>query len=218
MNRIDLMGKKVGKLTVIEYLPPDKRTSGKYSGAVWLCQCDCGNTVEVRGTYLSGNGNYTQKSCGCDRLLQHFLATISIETSEAFLTSFPDFEKVRFIHQALMRTSGLKMSELSVEDFEKFITYFYYDNQFNKVYQFWKENIILNTSFYDYAKPSLDHKIPKSRNGTNELDNLHFITVLENLAKRDMTWDEWITFKKITNTASDYFLDSILAKGDKDNE
>lgn len=51
--------------------------------------------------------------------------------------------------------------------------------------------------------------IPKSKGGTNELNNLQVLTVFENLAKRDMTWDEWNIFKEKTNTTSDYFIENI---------
>ena len=66
-----------------------------------------------------------------------------------------------------------------------------------------------NNTFYDWAKPSLDHIIPWSRDGRNEKENLHFLTVFENLAKRDMTLDEWTAFKIKTNTTSDYFVERI---------
>lgn len=52
-----LIGKKFGKLLVIEKSQKQKRTS-------WICQCDCGNKKEVIGTYLK-NGN--TKSCGCEK-------------------------------------------------------------------------------------------------------------------------------------------------------
>ena len=76
-------------------------------------------------------------------------------------------------------------------------------------YDFWKTKERSKT-FYDLAKPSLDHIIPKSKNGSNKKENLQFLTVFENLSKRDMTWEEWEDFKIKTNTHSDYFLENIL--------
>ena len=56
-KRIDLTGRKIGKLTVIQYAGNDK---GK--NARWECRCDCGRRTVVAGNHLR-NG-HTQ-SCGC---------------------------------------------------------------------------------------------------------------------------------------------------------
>ena len=53
---IDLVGKKFGRLTVVEF---DRLQNHK---TYWKCVCDCGLTVVVKGNNLrSGN----TKSCGC---------------------------------------------------------------------------------------------------------------------------------------------------------
>jgi len=58
-NFKDETGNKYGRLTVEKLY----KLAG-YSGAVWLCKCDCGNEVAVLGTRLrSGN----TRSCGCLR-------------------------------------------------------------------------------------------------------------------------------------------------------
>ena len=54
---LNLIGQKFGRLTVIskcDYLIN--------KGAVWLCQCECGNTKEVAGKSLRAG---TCRSCGC---------------------------------------------------------------------------------------------------------------------------------------------------------
>lgn len=56
-NRIELSGKRFGKLRVIE--DTGLRKSRR---PVWRCLCDCGNEVNVLGKYLN-NGD--TKSCGC---------------------------------------------------------------------------------------------------------------------------------------------------------
>ena len=60
---IDLTGLKFGKLTVLkrddDYIKPNGQHSTK-----WLCQCDCGNGISVRGADLK---NKKTRSCGCLR-------------------------------------------------------------------------------------------------------------------------------------------------------
>ena len=56
----DLTNKRFGRLVVIK--KTDKRISKR---VVWLCQCDCGNQIEVTSSHLTG-GNTT--SCGCARV------------------------------------------------------------------------------------------------------------------------------------------------------
>lgn len=53
----DMTGQVVGKLTVLDYAGVDKGRA-----AVWLCRCECGQEVEVRGTSLRKGD---RKSCGC---------------------------------------------------------------------------------------------------------------------------------------------------------
>lgn len=91
-----------------------------------------------------------------------------------------------------MRTSGIKTNDWkSKQEYKAFYEYWWHDPQFNLIYNNWKKSQINTNTFYDLLKPSIDHKIPKSRNGDNTIENLQFLTVFENLVKRDMTWDEW---------------------------
>lgn len=58
MSKInDLTGQKYGKLTVIKYCGSNKR-----GRALWLCQCDCGNTKVILGNSLLSK---LTLSCGC---------------------------------------------------------------------------------------------------------------------------------------------------------
>lgn len=57
MKRVDITGQRYGRLVALEYSYTD--TDNK---AVWLCQCDCGNTHYARAKDMR-NGN--TKSCGC---------------------------------------------------------------------------------------------------------------------------------------------------------
>ena len=57
MKMIDLTGKQIGYLTVIQKL--DERKNGS---CLWLCKCDCGNEVKLSTRDLN-SGRY--HSCGC---------------------------------------------------------------------------------------------------------------------------------------------------------
>lgn len=204
MTGIDITGQRFGRLVAIELVPKEERSWSNKERA-WRCKCDCGNEVIVRQRNLRG-ARMTQ-SCGCVRKIEAFIATNGIRGIEReYLESFDDFDKFLFIHKAIRSTVGIE--SLSKEQYKEYINYFYFDDQFNMIYNFWKKQE-RDKTFYDWAKPSLDHIIPLSRGGRNEKENLHFLTVFENLAKRDMTLDEWTAFKIKTNTTSDYFIERI---------
>lgn len=56
----DRTGTRFGRLTVISHA--GSIVSGKQKFSIWLCKCDCGNEITVRGSSL--NEKNTQ-SCGC---------------------------------------------------------------------------------------------------------------------------------------------------------
>lgn len=58
-NKQNLIGQRFGRLVVIESAESDKR--GK---ARWICQCDCGKTLEISACHLKSGHT---KSCGCLR-------------------------------------------------------------------------------------------------------------------------------------------------------
>lgn len=58
----DISGQRFGKLTVIGFSHRLPNTRGTH--LVWLCRCDCGNTVSIRGMSLKKGHT---KSCGCFR-------------------------------------------------------------------------------------------------------------------------------------------------------
>lgn len=212
--KYNLENKKVGKLLIKSLVPKEKRPTQTH-GNYWLCLCDCGKEIMVPTSYLTGNGNYTQTSCGCDRKKQAFLKTIKLEISEDFINQFEDLEKYLFLHKQLTLVSGKTAGTYTLQEYKEDILYFYNNIQFNKVYEFWQNHQKEEETFYDLAKPSLDHIIPKSRGGSNKKENLQFLTVFENLAKRDMTQEEWNNFKEKTKTSSQYFIEDIMMGGKK---
>ena len=212
-NPKDFIGKTSGDLLITGIVPREEYTSN-YKGTMMYCTCQrCGRkNIQIRFSYLSGNDSYQRVNCGCARKIDSFLATsISPDIDKEYLLTFEDFDKFLFVHKAIRNT--IQISDIDSEEYKKTVEYFYDQEQFNKVYTFWKKHEKDNT-YYDWSKPSLDHIIPKSKGGTSTKGNLQFLTVFENLSKRDMTMSEWNNFKKQTHTTSDYFIENIMNGGD----
>lgn len=59
MSRIkDLTGQRFGRLTALVCLPKKRQGTNVF----WICRCDCGNIVEIRGNHLCSGDT---KSCNC---------------------------------------------------------------------------------------------------------------------------------------------------------
>lgn len=90
VRRVDLTGRRFGKLVVIEPAPDHIDKRGK-PVTRWLCKCDCGNTKIIRSSSLIGGG---AKSCGCgpaslgEQEVRDYLDSISIKYNTEH--SFPD--------------------------------------------------------------------------------------------------------------------------------
>ena len=59
----DLKGMRFGKLEVLKVFSKYKDITGMTVTYTWLCECDCGHKVVVRGNHLTKAGG--TKSCGC---------------------------------------------------------------------------------------------------------------------------------------------------------
>lgn len=115
---------------------------------------------------------------------------------DAWLMSFDDPNKLKF----LLKYSKKNHTTIPVDDKEyyiNFVNHFYYDPQFNKVYDNW-----VNRQDGRVA-PALDHIHPKSKGGSNDLSNLRFITNIENSFKGIILPDEW---EFIKHNLDKYFI------------
>lgn len=109
--------------------------------------------------------------------------------------NFPDIERLMFL------TRYTAKHKSHILDREAFLTLFYNDSIFNSLYDRWME-----ADRCRWLMPSLDHKMPLSRGGTFDLDNLHFLTLFENRAKADMTMEEWVAFRSRYQVSASIFV------------
>lgn len=88
-NTADLLGKRFGKLLVLERVAGNKEKTGK-----WVCRCDCGSIIMVSSDKLLSG--HTQ-SCGCIRskgefFIGNYLTEHNYNFSKEF--SFSDLRRV----------------------------------------------------------------------------------------------------------------------------
>ncbi|MBQ0139140.1 MAG: HNH endonuclease [Kurthia sp.] len=103
-----------------------------------------------------------------------------------------DFDMLKMLNEAI--TNRDNRWDITDEQYVQYIEHFYYDEQFRTVYKRYKTNPC------KYLKPSIDHIVPKSKGGTNDLSNLQFLSWFENRCKNDMTQQEWEDIKRNINT------------------
>lgn len=65
----DMSGQRFGRLVAVQ------RIGQRQGGALWRCQCDCGNQHEVRGIVLRRGAS---KSCGCWKRAATRIATLDL--------------------------------------------------------------------------------------------------------------------------------------------
>ena len=87
-KRLDIKGKKFGKLTVIDYC------ESKNGESIWQCQCDCGNQCQAVGWHLTRG---IKKSCGCLKSYgEEKIISILVENNIPFETQ-KTFNDCRFL-------------------------------------------------------------------------------------------------------------------------
>lgn len=117
-------------------------------------------------------------------------------------SQFKDYARLKVITTFLLRDENNRDS-ISDEEYCKIVEHFYFDEVYNKLYDFWvksgKESIF---------KPSFDHIIPYSKGGKTTLNNLRCCTVLENTLKGSVDHSNWSKNKKIIIENIDLLLSS----------
>ena len=117
-------------------------------------------------------------------MMHHLWFDVELE----WILQFDDFEKLSFVNKQISNRDG-RFTE-SQEWYMAYIQKFYNDPTFNFLYINYKE-----AGCDKYLKPSLDHIVPRSKGGTNDLDNLRFVTYLENMCRRDIPMEKWDEIK-----------------------
>lgn len=87
---IDETGNKYGKLTVLRRVGSDQDKK-----ALWLCQCECGNTTITTGRRLR---NGTTNSCGCIKSMQETIISQLLKQHQINFKReyhFPDLKNIQ---------------------------------------------------------------------------------------------------------------------------
>ena len=124
-------------------------------------------------------------------LLKNMKAHLKYDVSLDWLNAFEDIEKLKYLNRSLSRKRDCE--GFTTEIYKQFIEKFYKDKKFNELFDRW----IVGKN--KWIKPSLDHIQAKSKKGSLLLDNLQFISWLENRAKIDISQIEWNKIKNNIN-------------------
>ena len=183
-RRLDLSGKKFGKLTVIKYIEDrnlNKKTNKKLKTkhAIWLVLCDCGTELRAEAGYLKGG---KIKSCGCLKKIK----TIHGEIPISLWTIINSHAKKRKI---LLSITPKYIWELYLKQ--------------NKKCAMSGVEISFKKRYIEYSTASLD-RIDSSKGYVE--GNVQWVHKWVNLMKSDMTIKE---FKHWCHLISNHFKNDI---------
>lgn len=157
-----------------------------------------GTNHKLISRVLKKNGIQTRKpknlrgvkkfNCDIERKYNNMATHLRFKVSFEWLMQFKDFDKLKLLNDVITDRSGRWV--VSTVWYESYIERFYDDEQFNKIYKRW-----IASGKEKYKKPSLDHIIPKAKGGTNDIENLQFLSWFENRCKNDMEQTEWNNLK-----------------------
>lgn len=128
-----------------------------------------------------------------------------------WLMQFQNIEKLKFLNKQIMERGDNRFNE-NADWYQSYIEKFYFDKDFNRLYEQY-----LESGKNAYKKPSLDHIVPRSKGGTNAIDNIRFVSFLENMSKRDLSLEEWENVKsKLDYYFSQYMNEKSSSPTNKD--
>ena len=123
--------------------------------------------------------------------LKNMKGHLKYDVSLEWLSSFDNIEKLKYLNHSISRKRDYE--GFNTEIYKQFIEKFYYDEKFNSLFSEWVKT---NNK---WIKPSLDHIEAKCKGGSLLVENLQFISWLENRAKIDIPLVEWNIIKSNIN-------------------
>lgn len=127
-------------------------------------------------------------------ILVNMKSHLKYDVTLDWLDKFDDIEKLKYLNHSITKKRDSK--GFTTEIYKQFIEKFYYDSKFNDLFDKWI------TTDDKWIKPSLDHIQSKCNGGSLLLDNIRFVSWLENRAKANIHQDVWDSMKARIN---DYF-------------
>lgn len=123
--------------------------------------------------------------------LKNMKAHLKYDVTIEWISKFEDIEKLKYLNRSISRKRDCE--GFTTEIYIQFIERFYIDSKFNELYHKWIET---NDK---WIRPSLDHIEAKCNGGSLLIDNLQFISWLENRAKIDIDQKLWNRMKQNIN-------------------
>lgn len=129
-------------------------------------------------------------------LYKNMATHLRFDVDVIWLMTFKDIEKLKTLNKRI--TNRSHRFDCNTKWYINYIEKFYNDKAFCIIYNKW-----LKSGKKKYRTPSIDHIIPKSKGGTNNLNNIQFLTWFENRCKNDMSQKDWNNMK---HNIKDYFV------------